>query len=52
MEEPQPTPEDEQMARALEEELAGSSTSGDYGGVSGPLYVSDSEDSALEPAHA
>ena len=50
--EEQPTPEDEQMARALEEELGGASTSEDYGSMSGPLYVTDSEDSALAPAHA
>jgi single-strand DNA-binding protein len=47
VEEPQPTPEDEQMAR----ELADASTSEDYSGGSQPLYEVDSEDSSPEPAH-
>jgi single-strand DNA-binding protein len=44
--EPEPTPEDEQMAH----ELADALTSGDYGTGSGPLYEVDSESSSLEPA--
>ena len=50
MEEPQPTAEDEQLARELAEELAEGSTSEDYVTGSGPLYVLDSENSSPEPA--
>jgi single-strand DNA-binding protein len=46
-EEPQPTPEEEQLAR----DLADASTSEDYGSVSRSLYEVDSEDSSREPAH-
>ena len=46
--EPEPTPEDEQLARDLADELSGQ----DYDGGSRPLYEVDSEDSSLEPAHA
>jgi single-strand DNA-binding protein len=47
IDEPQPTPEDEQMAR----ELADASTSEDYSSGSRPLYEVNSEDSSPEPAH-
>ena len=44
--EPQPTPEEEQLARDLDE----ASASEDYGSGSGALYEVDSESSSLEPA--
>jgi single-strand DNA-binding protein len=44
--EPQPTPEEEQLARDLDE----ASTSEDYGSGSGALYEVDSESSSQEPA--
>jgi single-strand DNA-binding protein len=44
--EPQPTAEDEQMARELADQLAGE----DYSAGSEPLYELDSENSTLEPA--
>ena len=47
IDESQPTPEDEQMAR----ELADASTSEDYSSGSRPLYELDSESSSPEPAH-
>jgi len=50
VDEPQPTPEDEQMARALAEELADVPDGEDYGTGSEPLYVLDSENSSPEPA--
>lgn len=50
VDEPQPTAEDEQMARELAEELADGSTSEDYGTGGEPLYVLDSENSSPEPA--
>jgi single-strand DNA-binding protein len=50
VEEPQPTAEDEQMARELAEEMAGVPNSEDYGAGSEPLYELDSENSSREPA--
>jgi single-strand DNA-binding protein len=50
VDEPQPTAEDEQMARELAEELADVPTSEDYAAGSGPLYELDSENSSPEPA--
>jgi single-strand DNA-binding protein len=47
VDEPQPSAEDEQMARELADQL----TSEDYAGASGPLYEVDSENSSPEPAH-
>ena len=46
--ESEPTPEDEQLARELADELTGQ----DYGSGSGSLYEVDSENSSPEPAHA
>ena len=43
----EPSPQDEQMAHELAEELTG----GDYSAGSRPLYEVDSEDSSREPAH-
>ena len=50
VDEPQPTAEDEQMARALAEELADAPTSEDYTAGSESLYELDSENSSPEPA--